>query len=73
MSIQICWSNPEDRSPSFNEILPSLISWLDEWLDGNAYAGQAHIRFEKDGTAFERSHGVEHSHTDGIDLRFGID
>jgi hypothetical protein len=59
MSVQICWSNSGDRSPSFDEILPSLFSWLDEWLGGSAYTGLAHIRFEKDGTAFERSFGVE--------------
>jgi hypothetical protein len=59
MSVQVCWSNPDDRSPSFDEILPSLLSWLGEWLDGSTYAGLAHIRFEKDGTAFERSYGVD--------------
>ncbi len=32
LKVQICWSQEVGRSPTFSEILPSLNSWLDEWL-----------------------------------------
>lgn len=40
--------------PTFSEILPSLIFWLDEWLDKNSCGGLADVRFEaSDGNVSE--------------------
>jgi hypothetical protein len=49
-----------DRSPTFSEILPSLISGLDEWLDNGSYSGLANVRFGAVGREV-------------IQLRFGAD
>ena len=35
LDVQIRWSHEVGRSPTFSEILPSLISWLVDWLDKN--------------------------------------
>ena len=60
LDVQICWSNEVGRSPTFSEVSPSLISWLDEWLDKSSYTGLANVRFEtSDGQV--------------IQLRFGED
>ncbi len=60
LDVQICWSNEVGRSPTFSEVSPSLISWLDEWLDKSSYSGVANVRFEtSDGQV--------------IQLRFGED
>ena len=34
------------RSPTFAEILPSLICWSDDWLRKSSYTGLANVRFE---------------------------
>ena len=60
LNVQICWSNEEGRSPTFSEILPSSISWLDDWLDKSSYAALANVRFETSGG-------------DVIERRFGAD
>jgi hypothetical protein len=60
LDVQICWSNEVGRSPTFSEMLPSLISWLDEWLDKSSYTGLANVRFEASGGEV-------------IELRFGVD
>ena len=58
LTVQICWSENVGRSPTFAEMLPSLISWLDEWLDKNSYTGLANVRFENsDGEATELRRG----------------
>jgi hypothetical protein len=49
LSIQICWSNEVGRSPTFPDVAPSLISWLDAWLDTSSYTGLANVQFEKAG------------------------
>jgi hypothetical protein len=43
LNVQIHWSQALGRSPTFAELLPSLISWLDEWLDKGAYSGLANV------------------------------
>jgi len=54
LNVQICWSNEVGRSPTFSEMLPSLISWLDDWLDKSSYIGLANVRFENaDGKSWE--------------------
>jgi hypothetical protein len=60
LDVQICWSSEAGRSPTFSEVSPSLISWLDDWLDKSSYTGLANVRFES---------------SDGqvIQLRFGVD
>jgi len=60
LDVQICWSNELGRSPTFSEMFPSLIHWLDEWLDKSSYTGLANVRFESSGGEV-------------IELRFGID
>jgi hypothetical protein len=48
LTVKICWSNEMGRSPTFSEILPSLISWLDDWLNQGLYTGLANVRFQSD-------------------------
>ena len=45
LNVQICWSNEAGRSPTFSEMLPNLISRLDE----SSYTGLANVRFESSG------------------------
>ena len=60
LNVQICWSNEVGRSPTFSEMFPSLISWLDDWLDKSSCTGLANVRFQSSGGEV-------------IDLRFGVD
>jgi hypothetical protein len=49
LNVQIRWSNYLGRPPMSSEILPSLISWLDEWLDRGSCTGLAKVQFEAAG------------------------
>ena len=60
LDVQICWSNEVGRSPTFSEMFPSLIHWLDDWLDKTSYTGLANVRFKSSGGEV-------------VELRFGID
>jgi len=54
LDVQTCWSIEVDRSPTFTEMFPSLIHWLDDLLDKSSYSGLANIRFEaNDGAVSE--------------------
>ena len=46
LNIQICWSIEMGRSLTFFEMHPSLISWIDDWLDDSSHTGQAKVRFK---------------------------
>ena len=58
--VQICWSNEVGRSPTSSEILPSLISWLDEWLDQSSYTGLANALYKSSGESV-------------VEIRLGVD
>ena len=60
LDVQICWSSEVGRSPTFSEMFPSLIHWLDEWLDKSSYTDLANVRFES-------------SSGEVIELRFRVD
>lgn len=49
LTIQIWWSNDIGRSPTCSEVVPSLISWLDDCLDKSSHTGLANVRFETSG------------------------
>jgi hypothetical protein len=58
LKVQIYWSKEVGRSPTSSEILPSLISWLDEWLVNGSCTGIANVRFESvSGEVIELPHG----------------
>jgi len=60
LDVQICWSNEVGRSPTFSDVFPSLISWLDDWLDKSSYTGLANVRFKSgSGEVIELRFGVE--------------
>lgn len=60
LNVQICWSNEAGGSSAFSKMLPSLFSWLDQWLDKGSYSDLANVRYDS-------------SVGEVIELRFGID
>lgn len=54
LNVQIFWSSEVGRPTTFSEMLLSLISWPDDWLDEYSYTGLAKVRLEfGDGEAVE--------------------
>jgi hypothetical protein len=42
-NVQIRCSNDVGRPRTYSEVLPSLVFWLNEWLDRSFYTGLANI------------------------------
>jgi len=57
LDVHIRWANETGLAQKCSELLPSLIYWLDEWLDENAAnKGLANVRCENlnEGVALTR-------------------
>lgn len=45
LNAQICWPEEVEYPPTSFEVLPSLNSWLDNWLDEGSFRGVGTIQF----------------------------
>jgi hypothetical protein len=54
LSVQICWPEGVECSPTSTEVLSRLNSWLDSWLDPDSFQGIGKIQFRgADGEEFD--------------------